>query len=614
MHFIFYVLTIIVPLGYGILLRKILIRKNSIVFDIGTIGFFGFFLLLFLSLLFHYFITIGYYFSSIILIIGIILFFININEIKLLFTKINIVVLLLIYPLSIIFYLDEDFNYYYLPYLTYLESSKIIFGLVNLNDALVSSQNTLYDMFVFFKLPYLVEKGYSIVGVSFLFFFLSFLFSQIKKNSIQENIFLFFVIIISVSTFDKLRDIGASVPSQLLMIISLVLIFMIINSKIHVQNIILALFYFLFAFLLRVNAIIILPFIFLVLIIYYKYLYDLFLRFKLFISFNFLIFSLFIIKNLIISGCIVYPIYYSCFEKNFTWAASVDKSITKIAVFQAFSKGWMYYARDNLGISDKYVWKNINDDSLKSVEEYAKSSMFFWSKYWFKDHDYKRIINLFLIGLSIFLIVFFANYKIRLLFKYSNYKKNLLSNKFNLFFFIAAILSVFLWYKISPQTRYGGFSIFIILSSFVFSQFINKTIYVNKINFTIFHILIFLAFTYSFSKNVIRINQDYFIKSENITYFPWPNYVEVNENTDYLTEMFWDTKINLRIKTDKLYLGNINSNDKYFLLCGSIPFPCMLERNKVCVKDIIIKNNYMFVYHNYKEKKCRKLFQNNMVF
>ena len=90
--------------------------------------------------------------------------------------------------------------------------------------------------------------------------------------------------------------------------------------------------------------------------------------------------------------------------------------------------------------------------------------------------------------------------------------------------------------------------------------------------------------------------------------------MEVNENTDYLTEMFWDTKINLRIKTDKLYLGNINSNDKYFLLCGSIPFPCMLERNKICVKDIIIKNNYMFVYHNYKEKKCRKLFQNNMVF
>ena len=187
------------------------------------------------------------------LIIGVIIFLHQINEIRIYFSKIHIFVFLLIYPISIVFFLDEDFNYYYLPYLTYLQSTKIFFGLVNLNDALVSSQNTLYDIYVFFGIKDFIDKTYSIPGASFLFFFINILICQIKTFSIKEKIFLAFVLIISVVTFDKLRNIGAAIPAQFLMIICVLQIFMILNSKIHINNLVLIIFFFHFSFLLRIK-------------------------------------------------------------------------------------------------------------------------------------------------------------------------------------------------------------------------------------------------------------------------------------------------------------------------------------------------------------------------
>ena len=614
LHFIFYTLATIVPLSYGLIIKNIFLKKNNIEYDIGTLGFLGLFFLLFISLFLHNFVAINSFITFFVLTIGVIIFLYQINEIKIYFSKIHIFVFLLIYPISIIFFLDEDFNYYYLPYLTYLQSTKIAFGLVNLNDALVSSQNTLYDIYVFFGIKDFIDKTYSIPGAIFLFFFINILISQIKKLSIKEKIFLAFVLIISVVTFDKLRNIGAAIPAQLLMIICVLQIFMILNSKIHINNLVLILFFFHFSFLLRINSIIIFPFIVLLIIYYYRDLFDLIKKFKLFISFNVLVLLLFLLKNLIISGCIIYPIYYSCFDETLKWSASVDKSVTKLASYQSFSKGWMYYAREKLDISDKYIWKNIKEKKIKSIEEYSKTSIFFWSKYWFKDHDYKRILNLFLINFIIFLIAYFSNYKNRRSFSHIFSQDNFLFNIKYILFFICSFLSIFFWLKVSPQSRYGGFAIFIIFSSLFFQFLTITTINIKKINFNFFYVLLFIAFSYTFSINLIRINQDFFVNKENTMFFPWPNYIKTFEDIDYKTEIINDSKIYIRNKSKKLYNGDINSSEKYFLLCGNIPFPCMPERNRICVDRIEIKNNYMYIYHDFNNDNCKELFNNNMLF
>ncbi|MDP7197889.1 MAG: hypothetical protein QF864_17110, partial [SAR202 cluster bacterium] len=70
----------------------------------------------------------------------------------------------------------------------------------------------------------------------------------------------------------------------------------------------------------------------------------------------------------------------------------------------------------------------------------------------------------------------------------------------------------------------------------------------------------------------------------------------------------------IRNKTNKLYNGDINSSEKYFLLCGNIPFPCMPERNRICVDRIEVKNKYLYIYHNFNNDNCKELFNNNMVF
>jgi|TARA_B100001964_G_scaffold168778_1_gene185527 hypothetical protein len=389
---------------------------------------------------------------------------------------------------------------------------------------------------------------------------------------------------------------------------------MILNSKIHINNLVLVLFLFNFSFLLRINSIIILPFIVLLIIYYYRNIFDLIKKFKLFISFNALVFLLFLLKNLIISGCIIYPIYYSCFDKTLGWSASVEKSVTKLASYQSTSKGWMYYAREKFDISDKFIWKNIKEKNFKSVEDYSKTSIFFWSKYWFKDHDYKRILNLFLINFIIFLIAYFSNYKNKRSFSHIFSQENNLFDMKYILFFISSLLSVFFWIKISPQSRYGGFAIFIIFSSLLFQFLTIKTIKLKKINYNVFYILLFVAFSYSFSVNLFRINQDFFVKKENTIFFPWPNYIKTFKDIDYITEIINDKKINIRKKTKKLYNGDINSNQKYFLLCGNIPFPCMLERNRICVDRIEVKNSYMYIYHNFDNKNCKELYNNNMCF
>ena len=181
-------------------------------------------------------------------------------------------------------------------------------------------------------------------------------------------------------------------------------------------------------------------------------------------------------------------------------------------------------------------------------------------------------------------------------------------------FFTSSILSILFWLKFSPQSRYGGFAIFIIFSSLFFHYLTITTINFKKINFNIFYILLFVASSYFFSINLIRINQDFFVKKENTNIFPWPNYIKTFKNIDYITENINHSKINIRIKTNKLYNGDINSNEKYFLLCGNIPFPCMPERNRICVDRIEVKNSYMYIYHNFDNNNCKELFNNNMHF
>ena len=150
-----YFLLPFVILGYGLLSQRILLNKTSRLNDLGLIGFFGFLFLYFLGSLFHFFTNINNLVTYSILIVGFISFIIffiqkQIDKKQLI---ILLFVLIIFLPLSIIGDPNEDFFLYYSPYIKYLETSKIIFGVTNLNDFLAYSTNSLYNIIIFLKLP-----------------------------------------------------------------------------------------------------------------------------------------------------------------------------------------------------------------------------------------------------------------------------------------------------------------------------------------------------------------------------------------------------------------------------------------------------------------------------
>ncbi len=595
--FFFYFGSSIIIISYGTLFQSFLLKKNELPNEIGFKGFLGFLFLFFLSNIIRLFININNYIISLVLLTGLVLFiyFLLKQKISIKSFFYFFLLLVLFFPLSIIAEPSEDFFYYYLPYLEYLYTSNILVGLVNINDILAFSTNSLFDILVFFKIPNFLENGFSVLILIFYVFFIHFLIDLILKN--KNDIFYFLILCLSLISFAKLRDFGTTTPPQLLMISTGCLIYYIyfkdFTEEILLKIIILAT----LAIILRFSSIIILPIILIPLLFNYRKNLNLFLKIKIPLFFLFLVFFIFLIKNILHSGCLVYPAYQTCFTK-LAWSANIEFTKMKYKKLKSDSMGWPFYAKENFNIKNKFVWKNLKKKGFKSYDLYASSYPWFWAKYWIKDHNYKKIINLFFITLFaiIFLIVLNREKKL------SENKKTKIS-----FFGLTIIISAFIWFIISPQMRYGGYFIFITLFCFVSSIIIN---YSNKriATFTKF-LFICLILVYVESKNLQRIYSN--INNNTFNNFPWPNYTKLDHNIDYVSSSINNIKFNKRIKTEKNIFDN---QDDYILMCGDISFPCIPEGKEICTGLKINKYNYSIILKNKNTDECYNFMINNIFY
>ena len=596
--FLLYYFTVqLVIIGYGFIFCKLVLNNNNKLFDLGFVGLIGFLSLYVVSNLFHFFFEISNFKILIIQIIGVIFFFYSFvtNQLK----KIEIIKLIILgiilLPLGIITESNEDFYHYYLPYMKYLESSKIIFGLVNINDTLAYTSNSLYDILILLKYPFALKNSYSIPILIFYLFFLIFMLNKLLKT---KDIFYFLIFVLSIIAFSSLRDFGTSVPPQLILIICGVIIYECIiigYSKKHISFLLCLI---TLAIILRINSIIILP-IFLLLIFYYyfkipKYINE---NYILILSL-FLIISLFILKNIIQSGCIFYPIHNTCFTK-LTWSIDDKIVIQKNKKLQADSKGWPFYAKEHFNIKDKYVWKNLKDDNFKTYSVYADTNPFFWIKYWIKDPNYKKIINLLALVLIINLLLLFKSKKItRPIFNYNNTKYHLLI----LFSFISCLL----WFYLSPQIRYGGAFCFIFSFSVLF-KFINNKIK-RHIMISNMIVLVLVALIYVEYKNINRILYD--IENKLYNNYPWPNLYELKINEDFITDKKNNLIFNKRLYSKKLLFDN---NSDYILMCGDIEFPCIPNGKEVCLGSKKKKYGYL-IYDQRNNDTCYNFMNNNILY
>jgi len=587
----------LIILGYGYLSQKILLDEKSQLTDIGLIGIFGFLFIYFISNILHLFTNIDNIIITITTFIGLLsfIYFFLIKKIKRKKLILVIIVSIIFLPLSIISETNEDFFLYYFPYLKYLESSKIIFGLTNLNDFLAYSTNSIYDIVILLQFSLLKNNSYAVPILYFYIFFIVFLINRIIKNN---DIFYVLILSLSIISFSKLRDFGTSIPPQLLLILIGCIIYEIIHNKCSEKKITAVLFLTIFAIILRFNSIIILPIFILFFLKNINKLVYYIIKNKLIVLYFLIILILFIGKNFIQSGCLIYPAPQTCVN-NLDWSSNIEIVEKKYNKLQSDSKGWPFYAKEKFKIKKKFIWKNLVSDNFIGYNEYARLQPTFWFQYWIKDPNYKKIINLAAISLIIY-ILSIVNLRSKQIITTDK-------NKISLNLLLFSFFSILMWFYLSPQLRYGGYFCFIYFFSLTFKYFFNKKIRtLKKVNIIL---ILIISLTYVQGKNFNRIKDD--IKEQNFINFPWPNYISLNYKEDYVSEKNNNFVYNKRIYSKKLIFDN---TDQYILMCGNINFPCISEGKEICLGNKEVRNTYSFFINRNNNLDCAKFMNNNILY
>ena len=148
-----------------------------------------------------------------------------------------------------------------------------------------------------------------------------------------------------------------------------------------------------------------------------------------------LLFSIFLFTNFLNSGCLVYPVHFTCFN-NFEWSIGSSETLRMNNWYEQWSKAG---AGPNFRIeqSELYI-QNFN-----------------WVSNWFKIYFFNKISDFFL-GL-IFLI------SVAGLTFYSKTTQKISFNRNNLIIYLFIFVLFIEWFYNHPALRYGGYCLIIAL-------------------------------------------------------------------------------------------------------------------------------------------------------
>ena len=188
----------------------------------------------------------------------------------------------------------------------------------------------------------------------------------------------------------------------------------------------------------------------------------------------------FLTKSLINTGCLLYPVNFTCIS-NLEWSVSSEINSKRMNLLEASSKGYMFYSKIVNPTDNKFVWSEA--PNILSHKEFINKGPLFWSKYWLKDHDKNRLLNIIIFN---FILLIFILICIKFKKKDANFKSSNL-------FFLLIIISITFWYFKTPQSRFAGFSLFIILGIFLSIKIANYFEYENffKMKKTIIFSIVF---------------------------------------------------------------------------------------------------------------------------
>lgn len=558
------IVSTIILLSYGSLFNKFFFKKNFFGNDFYYSGLYGFILIGFIGVLVNFFLPINLFVGNILLIFSIIIFiklyYNHKKKIKLIFLIIFIsTTTFLLVTLSNIN--RPDAGLYHLPYINFLQENKIILGLTNIHYRFGYTSIFQYISAIYYNS--LFEKEFITIPLASLFsFFLVFLLDKFKKflDSKKEinKILTFFLLIFSIYSFNRYSSYGNDAPANIFFFILLITLLDInnlksVNFKTFFNISILTIFLTTLKPMMIITLI--LP---LILFLINKNKFDIIKNRNTLLCC--MLISLWLVKNLLLSGCFIFPLKTTCITKldfyneNITIKASLEA--------EAWSKGY--------------------PDSQKKTNYENYISEFKWIKTWLDNH-FKKVIEK-ILPIFILILLFFR----KKIFSINFYKKelfrNINANKNNLFIITFLLFCCVIWFLKFPVYRFGlaFISSFILLTSVTLFTDEKSKLY-NKKFYYIFISIGLLAF---YLKNLDRIIDRYDAYYNN---YPWPKIYTMKNNEKNL-------------KKEYLKIYDSSQNFLYYFSggeeCMFNTSPCSnfisknlkLEQNKYYKKYLIIRN------------------------
>ena len=488
----YYWIIIFSVIGYGVFFDKYFLRAESR--NIGFIGIYGIFSLSLISYFSSFFLPHTQIFNSVVLLLGIINFFIN----KDIFDK-NLKKLLIIFGLLIIFIFisknHDDFPYYHFPYIHLLTEYSGMIGLGNFTHGFKTPSSIFY-LSSLWNLPFVEYYLFHLSPVFFLGFSNFILFNKIEKflknNDTNYILYLSLLCIIFINIFFyRLAEHGSDRSAMILIIVLVIELLHLTNNRKNILN----------------ESHFLKLFILITLIISLKIFYILYVILLLPILINFINKKsslLFFIKHKVTylclafililftvsffnTGCLIYPVKILCFEQ-YSWAIPLSEVELLSDWYQQWAKG---------GASPNH---RVENPSL-----YIQN--FNWVKNWFDVYFFNKVSD-YLLGLLFLSLIVFSIF-------FSKKIKKTTKPKF-MFVYLILILLTFEWFYFHPALRYGGYHliallIFIPLSIFLSKYVQNKNFFKKKI-YTLFVLTIFIFFM----RNINRLVNEYELYNYNI--------------------------------------------------------------------------------------------------
>ena len=501
---IIYALLTISILGYGLIFSKKFTRYNNFQnskISIGYVGLFGIFFSIIISYLTNFFSPHNNLHNLLFIFIGIIFFSFYIKKIN---TKIisNFFIFSYLISLLAVFYFKshDDFSYYHLSLINNITENKIEFGISHF-DIAFNHVSSLFYFHSLFKTDLTGDYFYQVGQLSIVIFVNTILLENILKKKFSKyldiSFFLNIFLLIFINIFFyRLAEHGTDRSAQILFFLCFILIIELIQKN-KIEKNIFELLIIIFTLIISIKSFYILYSV-LFLVIYLKY-FKLKEALKIFSNFpvtyfGLLIICLVVISNVAASGCLLYPISFTCFE-SFFWGYGKDKVVGAMQWYEIWSKA---------GATPNYRVDNF--------EEYLKD--FNWISNWIDKYFFNKFSD-FLLGLLFSIFVLFIGFWPK--------KINLKNFKKFLFVYIILILLLLEWFLNHPALRYGGFVLVFLIMTFPFAILFSNQKFIYKKKFLQIKLILLIIFVVFSGRNIDRLINEYNIYNYN--FLKDPNYL-----------------------------------------------------------------------------------------